>query len=792
MKHFARFVTHYPKSVLAALFVVTLILGFGISKLETRNNYDADLPKEDPIIKTNDRFGEIFGEKAMIMIGIESDNIFQTSTLEKVAHISEDLKRVKGVIEDQIISLSTLNNINGRDWGLEVGPFMKEVPETEAALERLREDVRSNSLIYGRFVSEDETSTLVLANIEQDYVQAEVYQQVQDILEKYRGPEKIYALGDPIMTQEIDLGIQHDVEMLLPIAMVLVLVGFFLSFRTARGVFLPFTVVALTVFWTMGLMGHLGFPLTVVSSALPMLLVAVASSYGIHVVHRYYEEIVDKDKLAGARAATQKIVPAILVTGLTSAIGTATLMIFRVGSIREFGIITALGILAALVLSITFIPATLALLRKSTGKQTRTSRSWATRALTRLALFSLRRKVWLLAFSVIIILISLIGISKISVGNDFVKFFPKDHHVRATFDFFNEKFGGSRYFNVMIEGPEYDSIKDPKMLQQIWKFQEFAESFAEVGYTSSFADIIKRMHKVMHADDPAYDRIPDSQDLIAQYLLLYSMSGNPGDFDDLVDYDYQRAKIRVMIKTSEQDVHKRLFRTFENYVNTHFEPGVENEFGGILMIWIAQIRYIVTGKIQNIILAVLIVFIFCAVVFRSFTGGLFSIIPLVVATLLTFGVMGFVGIRLDMGTAIVTAIAVGIGVDFAIHYIFRFKQEFTSSGDMQQSTVATMLSAGRAIIYDMMSNILGFMVFIFSGFVPIQNFGWLISLTMLTVGFGSLVILPALFATINPRFIQGAKVVLKPAPNNGRKGLSPRPDYADLSDRPKADLLQEG
>ncbi|MFQ5632820.1 MAG: RND family transporter, partial [bacterium] len=608
-------------------------------------------------------------------------------------------------------------------------------------------------------VSEDETSTLILANIEQSYVQATVYQQVNDIIERYQGPEKIYATGEPIMTQEIDLGIQHDVEILLPIALILVLIGFYLSFRTLRGVFLPFSVVVLTVFWTMGLMGHLGLPLTVVSSALPMLLVAVASSYGIHVVHRYYEEVADRDRIASARQATWKIAPAIIVTGMTSALGTATLMIFRVASIREFGIITALGILAALILSITFMPASLALLKKSNGRQNRPNRSLATRALTRLAIFSLRRRNWLMAFSLVIIVISLIGIGRIRVGNDFVQMFPDDHPVRETFELFNDKFGGSRYFNVMIAGKEYDSVKDPHMLEQIWKFQQFAESFEEVGYTSSFADIIKRMHKVMHADDPAYDRIPDSQDLIAQYLLLYAMSGDPGDFDELVDYDYQRAKIRVMVKTSEQDDHKRLYRTFENYVNTHFEQSVENQFGGALMVWIAQIRYIVTGKIQNIILAVLIVFLFCAIVFRSLTAGLFSIIPLVVATLLTFGIMGFIGIRLDMGTAIITAIAVGIGVDFAIHYIYRFRQEFTDSGDMEESTVRTMLSAGKAIIYDMMSNILGFMVFIFSGFLPIQNFGWLISLTMLTVGFGSLVILPALFAIVKPRFIQRATVV---------------------------------
>ncbi|MFQ6115837.1 MAG: RND family transporter, partial [bacterium] len=384
------------------------------------------------------------------------------------------------------------------------------------------------------------------------------------------------------------------------------------------------------------------------------------------------------------------------------------------------------------------------------------------RAFTHLTEFSLTKNKWVLSIAGLMILISMFGIKKIKVGSDFVQMFPKHHRVRETFEMFNEKLGGSRYFNIMIEGKDYDSIKDPRLLQKIVAFQKYAESFEDVGYTSSFADIIQHMNKVMHGDDPQYHRIPDSQELIAQYLLLYSMSGDPGDFDDLVDYDYQRAKIRVMVKTSEQEIHKSLYQAFQNYVDTHFDAGVKNEFGGLLMVWIAQIKYIVTGKIQNIVLAVVIVFLFCAVVFRSLVGGLFSITPLVVATLLTFGLMGFMGIRLDMGTAIITAIAVGIGVDFAIHYISRFKEEIKNSSHLKTSTASTMRSSGKAILYDMMSNILGFVVFIFSGFQPIRYFGWLISLTMLTVGFGTLVILPALFATFNPKFVRGMKPVYEP------------------------------
>ena len=754
MKKFANLVTRYPKSVLGMVLLITVYMGLGLGQLETRNNYDSELPVDDPIVKTNDRLEEIFGDKSIIIIGIERDNLFQLDTLRKIDLISEELKGVDHIIDDEIVSLSTANNIKAKDWGLEVGPFMKKLPETEAEIKQLRADLRSNQLVYGRLVSEDETFTMIIANIQKGYNQQTVHRQVSEIADKYQGPEKIYVAGDPIGSQEIDIGIQRDARLLLPLVLVLVLTGFYLCFRTARATLLPFSVSVLSILWTMGIMGHLGLPITVVSSALPVLMVAVTSSYGIHIMHRYYEEVVDKDNTAGVRSTIMQITPPILMTGITSSLGAATLLIFRVTSIRQFGIITALGILAAVVLSVTVIPALLAIMKKPEKKQRAKSLSFGDALLIWMAKFSLRRSRWILGFSVVILIVSLLGIHNIRIGNDFIKYFPAGHKLRTAFDTFNQKLGGARYLDIMIEGDSEDAIKQPDLLKQILEFQAYAEEFKGVGYTSSFANIIKHINKVMHDNDPAHDRIPDSQELIAQYLLLYSMGGNPGDFSDLVDYDYQRLKIRVMLTTSDQEEHRRLYAAFTNYIETHLDDkGVNAEFGGEAMFWLAQIRYVATGKILNILLAVAVVWLLCTIIFRSMSAGLFSIIPLTVSTVLTFGVMGFIGIRLETGTAIITAMAVGIGVDFALHYLSRFKAEVNKTGDIEESTVTTMLTSGKAILFDVMSNILGFSVFIFSGFLPIQYFGWLISLTMFTAGFGTLIMFPSLFVVFQPKFI---------------------------------------
>ncbi len=753
LKQFAKLIVNFPKATLTAVMVLTLYIGFGIGKLETRNNYDSDLPKNDPIIITNDRFKKVFGDKDVVMIGIRTADIFNRQTLQKIALISEELKNVKGIIEDQIFSLSTLNNIKGRDWGLEVGPFMEFVPKTIDEINQLRNDVQSNDLIYGKLVSKDFSSTVITANIERGFDQATVYNQVQEIVKKYEGPEQIYPNGEPIMQQEIDLGIQRDVSILLPFALILVLIGFLISFRSIRGVLLPFSVVILSIIWTMGIMGHIGLKMTVVSSALPMVMVAVASSYGIHVLHRYYEEILHKSIAEAVSETIITMTPPLLMTGITSAAGSATLAVFKIMSIREFGIITAIGILSALFLSTIVPPALLMLLKKPSKKYKKAKKPMGNRLMTSFALLTLRKPGFITATTLVIIAISIVGITRIQIGSDFTNMFPDGHRVKQSFNMFNEYLGGARYFNIMITGKEPDTITDPALLMQIDDFQRYVEGLEGVGYTNSFADIIKRINRVMNNDDVKYESIPNSQALISQYLLLYSMSGDPGDFEDIVDYDYQRAKIRVMIQTSKQDAHKRLYRDMLSYAKTHFDSGVEIEFGGSIMSWLAQVRYIAIGEIQNIITAIVIIFLFCLVVFRSLSGGLLNIVPLSIASMITFGLMGYLEIRLEMGTAIITAIAVGVGVDFAIHFISRYREEFQKTGDVEKTTVITLNTAGEAIILDMFSNVLGFSVLIFSGFTPVQNFGWLVSLTMITSGFGSLVLLPPLLAFFKPGFI---------------------------------------
>jgi hydrophobe/amphiphile efflux-3 (HAE3) family protein len=732
---------------------------FGLTKLKMNNNYDADLPTSNYIVKTNKYIEKVFGEKAIVLIGIESDDIYSKRTLQKIAQISEEIKTIDGVIEDEILSLSLIDNIYSDNEMLQVEPFydvnnLENVDEQE-----IRAAVEKNQLIKGKLVSNDGKATIVIANIQKGYDQAKVYKKLNEILKKYSGPEKLYSGGDPIEAQEIDIGIQNDMMILLPIALLLLILGLGIIFKSFFGILLPLMIVVLDIIWTLGTMGLLHLPITVVTSAIPMLLIAITISYGVHFLFRYFDENENTQKQKIISTIKHISIP-IFLAGITSAIGMGSLVTFKISSIKQFGIATSIGIIYALFLTITLIPAFLTFVNPKIKRTTNKKQSKITFWLLSVVRFSMHKKYLVLVATLILIIFSIFGISKILIGEDLASYFPKSHPMTKTFKFFNEKMGGSQNYNIVIEGNDVDAIKDPVLLRKIVEFQKYAENIPEIGYTYSFADIIKHIHYVMNDGKVGKDELPDSKELIAQYLLLYFMGGDPDDFDDLVDNDYRRAKIRVMVETNKQEKHVRIFNELKKYFDTNFSQKENIQFGGFAMISVATIQYIVQGKIFNIITSLILVLIVCTIIFRSLVAGVLSILPLTISTLFTFGIMGFLKFRLDMSTAIISGVAVGIGVDFAIHFIDRLIKEKKAIDDWDTTIEQTTLASGIPILNNVLLNVVGFSIFLFSGFLPIRYFGFLVSIIMLTSGLSVFVIIPAVIKCL-PGNIQNKIVVTK-------------------------------
>lgn len=750
--NYASVITRHPLKVIIAMLTITLIIGSGLGDLTVRTNQDGDLPISDPIVQTKDRIDGVFGDKTEIMIGIQSDTVFRPSTLQKVADISNDLRHISYVVPDQIRSLSTVNNVVPNEWGLQVGEFMRSVPKTIEEAKTLRQKVRDNKLVHGRLVSVSGDFTIISAKVEEGYDQATLYDAIYEIVEQYKGPEQFYVTGEPIFTQEIDGGIQKDTAVLIPLALLLIMVGLLICFRSVTGVLLPMLAVVLSIVWAMGMMGHLSLPQTAVSSALPLLLVTIASSYTIHLLIYHHNERFSDNR---TRFALSRITPSLIMVGITSALGASSLYVFEILMIREFAIAATIGVFSALIINLTIIPAILQIItqwKKPQQNSEPTKPSWLDRKLIAVSMYSFRNSKKVVIAYLGILVIAFIGVSQVKTGLDFLNLFEEDNQAKAAFNVFNEKIGGARFINVMIEGDKQGAIQRAETLRQMREFQDYMERQQGIGYTNSIADVIEQIAESVEGEQ-GIEVVIDNDKQVAEYLMLYEMSGSPGDFSDLVDYDYRRAKIQLMLTTSSPDDHKHLYNLAKQYTDEHLDPSLRADFGGDVMLWLARDGYVVKGKILNILMAIAIIIVIVALSFKSMTAGLIAIVPVAFGVTVTFAIMGFMGLRLDMPTSIITGLAVGIGIDFSIHYLTRLKKEMSATNNYEKSLVTTSTTSSKAVLFDTFTNILGFSMLTLSQFLPVQIFGYLVSMTMLLMGVSTVILYPALINIVQPKFI---------------------------------------
>ncbi len=743
---FLHFSFQRPRATLLLLLAITVALGAGIRKLQTRNSFAGELPSDDPINRGIEAAREHFGERSIVLIGLEAGDLYTPETARKVIAISDELAGAPYVLSDEVISLATLRNVSQRPWGLETGGFLDELPPDEAGWRQLRADIAGNAMVLERLVSADGTLTVIAAALEEGFDGGEVFEAVSEIAERHAGPEKIHITGAPVLVEDVQRGISADSGRFIPIAILLVFVGFYISFRRLSGVLLPVGMVIMSIIWTMGFMGYAGLPLTVVSNALPVIMVAVASSYGIHFMNAYYHlasRITSGPALA--EATLQRIGLPILITGLTSSLGSASLLIFQITSLREFGIIGAVGFLLATFICLTFLPAACALLKPPRGRAHRERRlSDLLRAVTT---WAQRRRRALLAAYLLLIPLAIYFIGQIRIGDDYLRFFPSSHRGRVAAETFNEKLSGVRVMDIVVDASAYGGIKNEDFFRDLSAFQDHLMEYEEIGHTYSYRDVVRHLGVHLQGEDW---QLPGSSE-IAQYLMLYEMSATPGEVFTLRTEDERKARIQVFLKSSDPEIHQALYEQISGAGDRFFKNGKDALlFGGDVMHRIALGTYIVQGKVQNILLALLIVFLSCLLIFRSLYKSLLTLLPIGVSLLLVFGMMGLIGIRLGISTSLLTAMIVGIGVDFAVHYLvgyFRDRQTMPPGAALENSSLHT----GQAITYDAASNIAGFSVLSLSGFLPVQHFGWLLAFSMLLIFINTLLLYPVLLHQPAPR-----------------------------------------
>jgi len=720
------------------------------SRMET--DLDKYMPQDHPAFVYSDKAESWFDIKDGIIVAIENKNgVFNTETLDTLKQLTKRFMKFDEIEKEDVTSLYTADNIVGTEDGMDVKRFFKRVPKSEAKLKKLKENVENNEMIFGRLVSEDETVTVIIAEIGDDVFTQDFYNR---ILETAKASEtddiKIYVAGRPIVEGTMALLGPADMKKMVPIVLLVIFVVLFITLRSFKGTLITLGVVFFATIWTFGLMAAVGIPIYAVSTMIPVMLIAIGVADGIH-LYSHLHTFVDHNPQAGRLEAVKDMLKhmwrPVVVTSVTTAVGFISLLTSQVYPVKYFGLFTAFGVMMAMVFSLVFLPAGIMIFglpkpKKVNHDEDKGGHSHSKIANKFAASVIKHRAVYMIVTAVIIVL-SIVGMQEIWINSSFLDKFEKNSEIVQTDKFINEHFGGTSTLNLILDAEgKKDMFKEPEVLKLVDKMQKDVEgSLAVVGNSFSLADYIDRMNKVMNADKEEYNCIPDNKDMIAQYLLLYEMSGDPENLNKVVDYDYEKLNITFQLKSDNSKAINSAIDVIEKYKDDFAAKGITMNYAGSGYKGLVFTDLILEGQIKSLVMSLIIIVVLLSFMFKSFKVGLIGSVPIIVTAAISFGLMGFLGIPLNTTTALLSSIAIGIGIDYAVHFLEQYKINSVGTTDKMVAVQKTMAHSGRAIIYNAIVVIAGFMVLLFSVFPPNRELGALVSLNMFTSFVGTLTIM---------------------------------------------------
>jgi uncharacterized protein len=773
MNAYAHWLLRNRWPVIVMTLLITALLGYFGSGLKVVIDPAALAPQGHPYIKATNRIDEVFGSKYMMMIGITPKNgdVFQPAVTDRVLRITRELENTPGIVKSTLISLGArqAKSIEGNSDGFEVRPLLEDGAMTPQDYARLKRALQDNPVYQNAVVSGDLRTAAILVELkERPDGFRKMVEPVKAIVEKELGDDVTITLGgNPVYLDKTE-NFAERINLLFPIAILVIGLLHFEAFRTKQGLILPLVTALMAVAWGMGFMGLFRQPLDIFNSPTPILILAIAAGHAVQLLKRYYEEyagLIDQGKLSPHEANREAVIrsivgvgPVMLIAGGIAALGFFSLLVFDIATIRAFGIFTGMGILSAVVLEMSFIPAIRSLLSPPKNVDIlgeRKNRVWdripawiASRLLDKGG----RRRLY--TAIVALLAVSAVGMSMVVVDNSSKNFFASNLDIQKDDDFLNANLGGTNSLYIMVEGQSANSIKNPEVLSAMEKIQRFAEKDAYVGKTISIVDYLQQMNRAMNGNSPSKRVLPNDSELIAQYLLLYSMSGEPGDFDSYVDYDYQRAKITILLRTGSNAHIKQLVADLEKESQKLFSKDIRITFGGDVAQTIGLTETMVDGKLRNILQIGLAIFVVSAIAFRSLVAGAIVLTPLAMAVAAVFGVMGLFGIPLNIPNSLISAMAVGIGADYAIYLLYRMREEIGKGSDLQSALRNTLATAGKASLFVASAVAGGYGVLALSfGYNVHLWLSLFIVLAMLVSVMVSLVLVPGLVVSFRPNFI---------------------------------------
>jgi len=750
-----------PRLVIACVATVTAFLAFELRDLRPRVDLRDLMPRGHPYMEIDERLREEFGAglTAVIAVGVREGDVYRPEVLRKVARLTEGVAAIPGVLPGSLMSLTSphVKALVPEDGAVRVAPLLEELPETPEALAALRAAVAAHPMYLGTIVTRDDRGALVLADFAEDAPVEDTTRALEALAARERdGTVEVHVGGQSAALAAVQAATRR-IFPLLAVALVVIGLVHYEAFRTGQAVVLPLATAVTSVVWSMGFTSLLGVRLTPWTALTAILVLSVAAGHAVQILKRYYECYAELGETrAAVRASLLRIAPVMIAAGSVAAAGFASLASFGVPAVREFGLMAAAGILSALVIELTLIPAVRVLLpppRLAEAAREREHRLLGP-GLDALAERVVSRPGAVVAGAAGLVSVVALGIARLEVNTSFRSWFGRDEPVMVAEHAIRERFTGTSTIRVRVEADEEQGVVSPRALRGISELERAFSEERDVTATLSVAAYMKVMHRAMAGDGVAPGALPDDPALVAQYLLLFA----PEDLERVLSADGRAAAIHALARSDSVAWVDQVFARLREVGARAFPDGIRVEVaGGELAQASANNETVVREKLENTLQVSLVIFGLSALVFRSLAAGLLVLAPLACAVLVNLGVMGWIGSWLSFATATYTSMGVSLGADFAIYLLFRLREEMRSQ-PIEGALRETFRTSGRAIFFVASAIAAGYATLLVSGFALWRQLGGYVALMMAASALATLTVLPALVLLVRPRFLRGKEL----------------------------------
>jgi predicted RND superfamily exporter protein len=762
-----------------------LILGASVvlaSRARFDNSFEAYFNKGDPVYADYQEYRDSFGSDEIAYILYEAPGrphgAFDLEVMRKIQSLTKALEEEVPFL-NEVTSLANVEFVEGVPDGIEIYELLEEFPESQEALLEIRDKVLSKPLYVGGLVSADARYAAIILEMDRSSVDpleeirldpeggdglANLYPQasyhpIEEILARPEYEDIVFHhAGDVALNAIYNEIIAGESSRLAGIAFCVIAGLLYFFFRRPIGVIGPLAVVFLSIMVCLAFVALMDWRLDLMFIMLPTLLIAVGVACSVHIIaeFRAFHAELD-DRREAVRRTLYLVGTPCLLTSLTTAAGFASMSIAPIKAISHFAIYSAVGVVAAFALSVTLLFVFLSFGRQKSGAKASDEEMLRAKggrlfqvALTAIARFDVRFRKSIMAVFALLFIVSALGMARLEVDSNFLDEFSPEEPVRQSIEYVDEIMGGTYSFVYLFDAGESDGIKNPEVLREMARFQAEADTHSDLVKKSySVGDVLMDLNRSFNEGDLAYHVLPETRELVAQYLLLYEMSGGE-EVEEYVSGDFSRANLELRLKAVESSELAKLAEVLEAHLAEYPPQASSVRLTGIGALWLQLMDYITQSQIRGFLLAFTVIGALLCFVFRSVKIGLIAMVPNLSPVVLTLGVMGWIELPLDYVRLLIATVAIGISVDDTIHHMTRFDLEFRRRGSYREAHFAAMLDVGRALVITSVVLVLGFLVFHFSRLDSTASFGTLLATTVFVALVADFLLMPALVLTLRP------------------------------------------